>query len=59
MIVAEMLFAVTGLGRLIIINAQTFRMDRVLVAAITVAIIGVLLTAVLQALERRVMRWRV
>jgi len=58
MIVAEMLFAVTGLGRLIIINAQTFRMDRVLVAAITVALIGVLLTAVLQGIERRVMRWR-
>jgi ABC-type nitrate/sulfonate/bicarbonate transport system permease component len=58
MVVAEMLFAVVGLGRLIIVNAQTFRMDRVLVAAITVALIGVLLSALIQAAERRVMRWR-
>lgn len=58
MIVAEMLFAVTGLGRLIIANAQAFRMDRVLVAAIAVALLGVALTAVIQAAERRVMRWR-
>jgi NitT/TauT family transport system permease protein len=58
MIVAEMLFAVVGLGRLIIVNAQTFRMDRVLAAAATVALIGVLLSAVIQGIERRVMRWR-
>lgn len=58
MVVAEMLFAVTGLGRLIIENAAAFRMDRVLVAAITVALIGIALTAIIQGVERRVMRWR-
>jgi ABC-type nitrate/sulfonate/bicarbonate transport system permease component len=58
MIVVEMIFVVTGLGRLIIVNAQSFRMDRVLVAAITVALIGVLLSAAVQMVERRVMRWR-
>jgi ABC-type nitrate/sulfonate/bicarbonate transport system permease component len=58
MIVAEMLFAVTGLGRLIIVNAAAFRMSEVLVAAITVALIGILLAAVIQAAERRLMRWR-
>ena len=58
MIVAEMLFAVTGLGRLIIENAAAFRMDKVLVAAITVALIGIALTAIIQGVERRVMRWR-
>jgi ABC-type nitrate/sulfonate/bicarbonate transport system permease component len=58
MIVAEMLFAVTGLGRLIIENAAGFRMDKVLVAAITVALIGIALSAIIQGIERRVMRWR-
>jgi NitT/TauT family transport system permease protein len=58
MIVAEIFFAVTGLGKLIVENATTFQMDRVLAAAITVALIGVLLTGVIQAVERRVMRWR-
>jgi ABC-type nitrate/sulfonate/bicarbonate transport system permease component len=58
MIVAEMLFAVTGIGLLIIENASAFQMDKVLAAALTVAVIGVALTGVLQLIERRVMRWR-
>lgn len=58
MVLAEMLFAVTGLGAVIIQNAAAFRMDRVFVAVITVALMGILLTATVQAAERRVMRWR-
>lgn len=58
MIVAEMLFAVTGLGRLIILSAGAFEMSRVLVVALTVAAVGILLTAIIQGVERRVMRWR-
>jgi NitT/TauT family transport system permease protein len=58
MIVAEILFAVTGLGRLIILNAAAFKMSRVLVVALTVAAVGILLTAIIQGVERRVMRWR-
>ncbi|MBA2461248.1 MAG: ABC transporter permease [Actinobacteria bacterium] len=58
MIVAEMLFAVTGLGRLIIVNAGAFKMSGVLVVALTVAAVGILLTAIIQSVERRVMRWR-
>jgi ABC-type nitrate/sulfonate/bicarbonate transport system permease component len=58
MVLAEMLFAVTGLGRVIVANASAFRMDRVFVAVIAVALLGVLLTAAVQAAERRVMRWR-
>jgi NitT/TauT family transport system permease protein len=59
MVLAEMLFAVTGLGALIVTNAAAFRMDRVFVAVIAVALMGVVLTALIQALERRVLRWRV
>jgi ABC-type nitrate/sulfonate/bicarbonate transport system permease component len=58
MVLAEMLFAVTGLGRVIIENASAFRMDRVFVGVIAVALMGVLLTGAVQAAERRVMRWR-
>ena len=58
MVLAEMLFAVTGLGRVIIENASTFRMDRVFVGVIAVSLMGVILSAAVQATERRVMRWR-
>jgi ABC-type nitrate/sulfonate/bicarbonate transport system permease component len=58
MVLAEILFAVTGLGGVIIENSSAFRMDRVFVGVITVALMGVLLTVAVQATERRVMRWR-
>jgi ABC-type nitrate/sulfonate/bicarbonate transport system permease component len=58
MVVAEMIFAVTGLGYLIVRNAASFRMDRVFVAVIAIALIGVTTTALIQTVERRVMRWR-
>ena len=58
MVLAEMLFAVTGLGGLIIENATAFRIDRVLVVVLTLALIGVALGAAVQAVERRVLRWR-
>jgi NitT/TauT family transport system permease protein len=58
MVLAEMLFAVTGLGGLIIRYAQAFRMDKVFVAIIAVALIGVLLTSALHMLERYLLRWR-
>lgn len=58
MVLAEMLFAVTGLGGLIMQGAQNFRMDKVFVAIIAVAVIGVLLTSAVHALERHLLRWR-
>jgi NitT/TauT family transport system permease protein len=58
MVLAEMLFAVSGLGGLIVKSAQDFRIDKVLVAVVTVALIGVLLSAVVAAVERHALRWR-
>jgi NitT/TauT family transport system permease protein len=58
MVLAEMLFAVTGLGGLIIEHAAAFRMDKVLVAIVTVVVFGMLLSGVVQLAERYVMRWR-
>lgn len=58
MVLAEMLFAVTGLGGLIVEHATAFRIDRVLVVVLTLALMGIVLGAAVQALERRVLRWR-
>lgn len=58
MVLAEMLFAVTGLGGLIVEHSTAFRIDRVLVVVLTLSLIGVALGAAVQALERRVLRWR-
>jgi ABC-type nitrate/sulfonate/bicarbonate transport system permease component len=58
MVLAEMLFAISGLGGLIIRYTNAFRMDRVFVAIIAIALIGVTLTWVIQLAERRALRWR-
>jgi ABC-type nitrate/sulfonate/bicarbonate transport system permease component len=58
MVLAEMLIAVTGLGGLIINYASRFQMDRVLVAIVTIVLMGIALQGAVIAAERWVMRWR-
>jgi NitT/TauT family transport system permease protein len=58
MVLAEMLVAISGLGGIIIRSARSFRMDEVFVAIIVIAIIGVLLTSAVGAVERYLLRWR-
>ena len=58
MVLAEILFAVTGLGGLIVRYAGVFRMDKVLVVVVTISLLGIVLSASVVALERRVTRWR-
>jgi NitT/TauT family transport system permease protein len=58
MVLAEILFAVTGLGGLIVQYAGVFRMDKVLVVVVTISLLGIVLSAVVVALERHVTRWR-
>jgi NitT/TauT family transport system permease protein len=58
MVLAEVLFAITGLGGLIVKYADRFRMDRVLVVITVIALIGILISASMRAVERRVLRWR-
>jgi NitT/TauT family transport system permease protein len=57
MIIAELLFAVTGLGGLIQNAANYYRTDKVFVVVIVLAIIGVALAAIIQWLERRATPW--
>jgi len=56
-IVAEFFTAFSGLGHLIVTNANSFRTDRTFVPILVIAVLGVLLTALLEFAERRVVRW--
>ena len=47
-----------NVGGIIIRGARSFRMDEVFVAIIVIAIIGVLLTSAVAAVERYLLRWR-
>lgn len=58
MVLAEFLISVgKGLGSLIIIYQNTFRVDRMLVPVVVVCAMGVLLIAIVQWLERRLAPW--
>lgn len=57
-VVAELYTAVSGLGGLLAIYGNTFRMAEYFVVVITLAIIGVVVTEALRHLERRFARWR-
>jgi ABC-type nitrate/sulfonate/bicarbonate transport system permease component len=56
-IVAEFFTAFSGLGYLIVTNANSFQTDRTFVPILVIAALGVLLTALLEFVERRVVRW--
>jgi NitT/TauT family transport system permease protein len=57
-VVAELYTAVSGLGGLLAIYGNTFRMAEYFVVVITLAIIGVVVTEVLRHVETRLARWR-
>lgn len=57
MVVAEILFAVTGLGGLIENAANNYLTDRVFVVVIVVALLGVVLSALVEWIERMVAPW--
>lgn len=57
-IVAELYTAVTGLGGLLAIYGNTFRMAEYFVIVLTLATIGVIVTETLRFFEQRLGRWR-
>jgi ABC-type nitrate/sulfonate/bicarbonate transport system, permease component len=57
-IVAELYTAVRGLGGLLAIYGNTFRMAEYFVIVFTLALVGVLVTTLLRLLELRLERWR-
>ena len=58
MVVAELLFAVTGLGGEIQTAANYYRTDIVFVYVLVIALLGVLMAGVIQLIERLVTPWR-
>jgi ABC-type nitrate/sulfonate/bicarbonate transport system permease component len=56
-IVAEFFTAFAGLGYLIVTNANSFQTARTFVPILVIAALGVLLTALLEFVERRIVRW--
>lgn len=56
-IVAEFFTAFAGLGNLIVTNANGFHTDRTFVPILVIAVLGVVLTALLEHVERRIVRW--
>ncbi len=57
-VVAELYTAVNGLGGLLAIYGNTFRMAEYFVVVITLAIVGVVVTEALRHVESRLARWR-
>lgn len=57
MIVAEFLIGLAGLGYLIIVYQNTFRIDRMFVPVILVATLGIVLMGLVQFIEGRVAPW--
>jgi len=57
-VVAELYTAVTGLGGLLAIYGNTFRMAEYFVVVLMLACIGVVVTEILRAIETRLVRWR-
>lgn len=58
-VVAELYTAVSGLGGLLAVYGNTFRMAEYFVVVITLALIGVAVTEILRLFENRLSRWRV
>lgn len=58
MVIAELLFAVTGLGGAIQTAANYYRTDKVFVYIIVISIIGITMSAAIQLLERLATPWR-
>jgi ABC-type nitrate/sulfonate/bicarbonate transport system permease component len=57
MVLAELLFAVTGLGGLVLTNSHYYRTDKVMVLVVIIALLGVILVSLVQLIERKLAPW--
>lgn len=58
LVAAEMLAASAGLGYMILMGRQFARADLIILGIVVIGIIGVILTFVLEKVERRILKWR-
>lgn len=57
-VIAEFYTSISGLGYVIVTNANTFETDRVFVVVVTLMFLGVLLTKGVEILERHISPWK-
>lgn len=57
MVLADLYTAISGIGYLIVRSASTYRVDRMFVPIVTLGLLGVLMTALVSLLERRLVPW--
>ena len=57
MVLADLYTAISGIGYLIVRSASTFQVDKMFVPIVTLGLLGVTLTALLQLAERYVAPW--
>lgn len=57
MVLADLYTAISGIGYLIVRTASTFQIDRMFVPIVTLGILGLLSTALLRLLEKKVAPW--
>ncbi|MFK8250842.1 ABC transporter permease [Ancylobacter terrae] len=57
MVLADLYTAISGIGYLILRTASTFQIDRMFVPIVTLGILGVLSTALVRLLEKKVAPW--
>lgn len=58
LVAAEMLAASAGLGYMILMGRQFARPDLIILGIVVIGIIGVILTFLLEKVERRILRWK-
>lgn len=58
LVAAEMLAASAGLGYMILMGRQFARPDLIILGIVVIGIIGVILTYILEKVERRMLKWR-
>lgn len=57
MVIAELLFAVTGLGGLVLTHSHYYRTDKVLVVVVVISLLGVIFVSLVQLAERKLAPW--
>jgi NitT/TauT family transport system permease protein len=57
MVLADLYTAISGIGYLIVRSAATYRVDKMFVPIVVLGVLGITLTALLRATERRIAPW--
>jgi NitT/TauT family transport system permease protein len=59
LVAAEMLAANRGLGYMIIMGRNYYRVDLIIGGMLAIGILGILFTTVFEQIEKRVLKWRI